>query len=413
MATDLPQSAKKRILIAGIDGYLGWPTAQCLAAQGHVVGGIDNYLRRRWVREMGSISAIPVAPIEERLEGFHERVGQTLHFQEGDLRDCTFAETVIREFQPDAVIHLAQCPSAAFSMLDAEHAILVQTNNLATTFNLSFAVHQHAPDCHLVKVGSMSEYGTPDVSIPEGFFDVAYRDRQARLPFPRQADSWYGWSEVHSSDNLMFACRNWDLRVTNLMPGVIFGTRAGEAETDRRLKTRLDFDQAFGTILNRFCCQAVAGHPLTLFGGGRQKRTFLSLRDALQGLRLVIDTPPEPGEYRVLNHFSDTYSTAELALKVGDVARELKLDPEICYLENPRREAAEHFYDVQIQGLFELGYWPERDFESEIRVMLQDLIPCRDRIRSRQEVLIPDVRWDGSRQKAAPLPQKAMAASAS
>jgi UDP-sulfoquinovose synthase len=210
----------------------------------------------------------------------------------------------------------------------------------------------------------------------------------------------------------MFACRNWDLRVTNLMPGVIFGTRAGEAETDRRLKTRLDFDQAFGTIVNRFCCQAVARHPLTLFGGGRQKRTFLSLRDALQGLRLVIDTPPEPGEYRVLNHFSDTYSTAELALKVGDVARELKLDPEICYLENPRREAAEHFYDVQIQGLFELGYWPERDFESEIRVMLQDLIPCRERIRSRQEVLIPDVRWDGSRQKAAPLPQKAMAASA-
>jgi UDP-sulfoquinovose synthase len=412
MTTSLPQSSKKRILIAGIDGYLGWPTAQFLAAQGHVVGGIDNYLRRRWVREMGSISAIPVAPIEERLEGFRERVGQTLHFQEGDLRDCTFAETVIREFQPDAVIHLAQCPSAAFSMLDAEHAILVQSNNLSTTFNLSFAVHQHAPNCHLVKVGSMSEYGTPDVSIPEGFFDVAYRDRQARLPFPRQADSWYGWSEVHSSDNLMFACRNWDLRVTNLMPGVIFGTRTGEAETDRRLKTRLDFDQAFGTIVNRFCCQAVARHPLTLFGGGRQKRTFLSLRDALQGLRLVIDTPPKPGEYRVLNHFSDTYSTAELALKVSDVAREFKLDPEICYLENPRREAAEHFYDVQIQGLFELGYWPERDFESEIRVMLQDLIPCRDRIRSRQEVLIPDVRWDGSRQKAAPLPQKAMAASA-
>ena len=412
MTTSLPQSSKKRILIAGIDGYLGWPTAQFLAAQGHAVGGIDNYFRRRWVREMRSISAIPVAPIEERLEGFRERAGQTLHFWEGDLRDCTFAETVILEFQPDAVIHLAQCPSAAFSMLDAEHAILVQTNNLSTTFNLSFAVHQHAPNCHLVKVGSMSEYGTPNVSIPEGFFDVAYRERQARLPFPRQADSWYGWSEIHSSDNLMFACRNWDLRVTNLMPGVIFGTRASEAETDRRLKTRLDFDQAFGTIVNRFCCQAVARHPLTLFGGGRQKRTFLSLRDALQGLRLVIDTPPKPGEYRVLNHFSDTYSTAELALKVSDVARELKLDPEICYLENPRREAAEHFYDVQIQGLFELGYWPERDFESEIRLMLQDLIPCRDRIRSRQEVLIPDVRWDGSRQKAAPLPQKAMAASA-
>ena len=399
-----------RVLVAGVDGYIGWPAAQYLAARGYIVGGVDNYLRRRWVREMGSVSALPVAPIEERLSAFSRRFGHSLPFWEGDLREYSFAERVIGEFQPDAIVHLAQCPSAPFSMLDVEHALLVQTNNLVTTSNLLFAVRALRPECHLVKVGSIREYGAPNISIPEGSFEVAYRDREDRLPFPRQPDSWYGWSEVYSSSNLMFACRNSGLRVTNLMPGIILGASVDEKETDDRLKTRLDFDEAFGTVANRFCCQAVAGHPLTLFGTGNQKRTFLSLRDMMQGLRLVIEHPSSKGEYGILHHFSDTFTLTELALKVGDIAREFGFRPDLLHCEDPRAETETSYYHAQLQGLFALGYWPERDVESELRLLLQGLLLHRDRIRSREHVLTPDVHWSGLREKIRPLPQRAAAA---
>ncbi len=402
----------KRILVAGVDGYLGWPAAQYLAARGHGVGGVDNYFRRRWVREMGSVSAVPVAPIEERLEAFRRRFGRALEFWEGDLRDYAFTESVVRECQPDAIVHLAQCPSAAFSMMDADHAVFVQTNNLVTTFNLFTAMRQGNPECHFLKVGSMGEYGTPGVPIPEGSFDVVYRGRQDRLPFPRQAGNWYGWSEIYSSSNLMFACQNWKLRVSNLMPGIVYGSRVEESESDEQLRSRLDFDQAFGTVVNRFCCQFIAGHPLTPFGDGRQRRPFLSLQDALKAISLAADNPPKPGEYRVLNHFSDTFSITEVALKVSDVAAEFGLQAELAFWENPRTEDNGHDYAAQSEKLLELGYWPDRDFESELRLMFQDLLPHRERIRSRQDAFVPDVHWSGAREKVCLLPARRAAAAA-
>jgi UDP-sulfoquinovose synthase len=405
-------SSLRRILLSGVDGYLGWPAAQYLAARGHIVGGIDNYFRRRWVREMGSLSAIPVAPIEQRLEAFRRRFGRKLEFWEGDLQNYGFTENVVREFQPEAIVHLAQCPSAAFSMMDAEHAVFVQTNNLVTTFNLFTAMRQQRPECHFVKVGSMNEYGTPGVPIPEGSFDVVYRGRQDRMPFPRQADNWYGWSEIFSSSNLMFACQNWNLRASNLMPGIVYGTRGEEGESDERLRTRLDFDQAFGTVANRFCCEAIAGHALTPFGDGRQRRPFLSLRDAVKAISLAVDSPAQPGEYRALNHFSDTFGIAEVALKVSDVAAEFGIKAELALWESPRGEVNGHDYTAQADKLLELGYWPDRDFESELRLMFEDLLPHRERIRSRQDVFLPDIHWSGLREKICPLPARAAAAAA-
>ncbi len=409
--TAIPRpSSLRRVLIAGVDGYLGWPAAQYLAARGHVVGGVDNYFRRRWVREMGSLSALPVAPIEERLAAFRRRFGRPLEFWEGDLQNCVFAETVVREFRPDAIVHLAQCPSAAFSMMDAEHAVFVQTNNLMTTFALCTAMRQQRPECHFLKVGSMSEYGTPGVPIPEGCFDVVYRGRQDRMPFPRQADNWYGWSEIFSSSNLMFACENWTLRVSNLMPGIVYGSRVEADEGDERLQTRLDFDQAFGTAVNRFCCEAVAGHVLTPFGDGRQRRPFLSLRDAVRGISLAIDSPAKPGEYRALNHFSDTFGIAEVAFKVSDLASEFGLKAELALWESPRGESGGHEYTAQAEKLLELGYWPDRDFDDEVRFLLRDLLPHRQRIRSRQDAFVPDIRWSGPREKICPLPARSAAA---
>jgi UDP-sulfoquinovose synthase len=388
-----------RVFIAGIDGYLGWSLAQYLAARGHVVAGADRFLRRKWVEEMGSWSALPIGSIEERLAGFQQRYGRELRFWEGDLCNYDFVDRIIQQFQPETVVHLGECPSAPYSMVDARHAVFVQTNNIISTFNLLFALRDHRPDAHLVKLGTMGEYGTPNVDIPEGFFEIEYRGRRDRLPFPRQAGSWYHWSKVHGSNNVMFACRIYGLRATDVMQGVVFGTQFDGMADDGRLLTRLDFDQCFGTAVNRYCCQAVIGHPLTLYGKGHQKRGFLPLRDSMQCLTLAVESPPKAREYRVFNQFEEVYDVTELALKVQKVGRDLGLPVEVCHLENPRMELEEHYYRPDHQNLRDLGYKPTHDVETELQIMIGDLRTHRARIEAKKDVLIPDVRWDGRRQK--------------
>jgi UDP-sulfoquinovose synthase len=388
-----------RVFIAGVDGYLGWAFAQYLTARGHEVAGADLFLRRRWVDEMSSWSALPIADMPDRLAAFERRYGRPLVFHEGDLCQYDFVESIIRDFQPDAVVHLGECPSAPYSMVDARHAVFVQTNNIVSTFNLLFAMRDHRPGAHLLKLGTMGEYGTPNVDIPEGFFEIEYRGRRDRLPFPRQAGSWYHWSKVHGSNNVMFACRIYGLAATDVMQGVVFGTRFGDEHEDERLLTRLDFDQCFGTAVNRYCCQAVIGHPLTLYGKGHQKRGFLPLRDSMQCLALAVENPPARGEYRVFNQFEEIYDVTELAQKVQKVGRELGLGVEICHLENPRMELEEHYYHPDHQHLAALGYKPTHDVEAEMRIMIGDLQRHRDRIEARRAVLIPDVRWSGRREK--------------
>jgi UDP-sulfoquinovose synthase len=389
-----------RVYVAGVDGYLGWSLAQYLAARGHQVAGVDLYLRRKWVAEMGSQSAIPLAGMEERLEAFQEAHGQELLFWEGDLQDYEFVERTLQEFQPDAIVHFAECPSAPYSMIDVHHAVWVQTNNIMGTLNLLFGMRDICPNAHLVKLGTMGEYGTPNVDIPEGFFEIEYRGRRDRLPFPRQAGSWYHQTKVHDSHNIMFGCRIWGLRSTDVMQGVVFGTRIDEMGDDERLFSRLDFDESFGTAINRFCCQATIGEPLTPFGRGHQKRGFLPLRDSMQCLTLAIENPPQAGEYRVFNQFEEVYDVTELAKKVQKVGNELGLDVEIRNIENPRMEMEEHYYNPDHRHLMDLGYQPTHDMEAELRIMLADLSVYRSRIEEKKEVLIPDIRWDGTRRKS-------------
>jgi UDP-sulfoquinovose synthase len=388
-----------RVLIAGVDGYLGWPLAQHLAARGHEVAGVDLFLRRSWVEEMGSWSAVPVAEMPERLAAFEERYGRKLSFYHADLRDFEAVKTIFSELRPDAVVHLGECPSAPYSMIDVEHAAFVQTNNIVGTFNLIFAMKEVSPDAHLVKLGTMGEYGTPNVDIPEGFFEVDYRGRTDIVPFPRQAGSWYHWSKVHGSNNVMFACKVYGLRATDLMQGVVFGTRIDEMGDDGRLLTRLDFDQAFGTAINRYCCQAVIGHALTPFGRGHQRRGFIPLRESMQCLSLALENPPAAGEYRVFNQFAEVYDVTELAEKVQKVGDRLGLEVEVRNLENPRTELEEHYYNPDHQHLFDLGYEPVHDVEDELLLMLDDLLVHRDRILEKRGVLIPDVRWDGRKER--------------
>ena len=400
-----------RIFIAGVDGYLGWSLAQHLAARGHEVAGADIFLRRQWVEEMGSWSAVPIADMKERLQGFRQRHGRELRFWEGDLRQYGVVEEIFKEFQPDAIAHLGECPSAPYSMVDVHHTVFVQTNNIISTLNFLYAMRDIRPEAHLLKLGTMGEYGTPPIDIPEGFFEVEFRGRRAHLSFPRQAGSWYHWSKVHGSNNIAFACKIWGLRSTDVMQGVVFGTRIDEMENDPRLLTRLDFDQAFGTVVNRYCCQAVINHPLTPFGRGHQIRGFLPLRDSMQCLTLALENPPKVGEYRVFNQLEETYGVTDLALKVQKVAGQLGLDVEVQNLENPRQELEEHYYKVDHQHLLNLGYKPTHDVEAEMRIMLKDLMRCSDRIEAKKNALIPDVRWDGTRKKVHFLESVAVAAS--
>lgn len=390
-----------RVLIAGVDGYLGWALAQHLIARGHDVAGVDSMFRRKWVSEMGCWSATPVAPMDERLRAFKESHGRKLRFWEGDLRDYHLVEEIFEDFRPDAVVHLGECPSAPYSMIDVHHAVFVQTNNIVGTFNLLFAMRDLVNEAHLVKLGTMGEYGTPNIDIPEGFFEVEYRGRHDRLPFPRQAGSWYHWSKVSGSNNIMLACKIWNLRATDVMQGVVFGTRIDEMNDDERLLTRLDFDQAFGTAVNRFCCQAVIGHALTPYGEGRQKRGFLPLRDSMQCLTLAIENPPRSGEYRVVNQFEEVYGIRELALKVQNVASDLGMPVEVQNVENPRSELESHYYNPDHNHLLDLGYQPTHNVEAELGIMLTDLGKYRDRIEGKRDALIPDVRWDGRREKVA------------
>jgi UDP-sulfoquinovose synthase len=383
-----------RVLIAGVDGYLGWALAQFLTLRGHEVGGIDALLRRDWVSEVGSISALPVASIDDRLHAFQEVYGLPLNFYRGDLLDYGFVSGVYEAFRPEAIVHLAEVPSAPYSMIDPAHTAFTQQNNIVGTLNVLWAMQQHAPDAHLVKLGTMGEYGTPNLDIPEGFFEVEFRGRRDTLPFPRQAGSFYHWSKVHDSNNVMFACKIWGLRSTDVMQGVVYGTRFEGMPDDPRLKTRLDFDQCFGTAINRFACQAVIGHPLTVFGGGGQRRGFLPLHDSMLCLSLAIENPPARGEYRVVNQFEETYSIQALAEIVQQAATAHGLDTCIRHYENPRIEAAEHYYNPDRDRLVALGYTPRHNIAADLDVMLHDLLPHRERIVGYRQVLVPDIRWD-------------------
>jgi UDP-sulfoquinovose synthase len=386
-----------KVLIAGIDGYLGWSLASYLTDRGHEVAGIDNGFRREWVAEMNCTSAVPIAGLDEREAAFERTFGKPIKIVRGDLTDGDTVNKLVESFRPESIVQLGECPSAPYSMIDAKHAIFVQTNNLVGTFNLMYAIKDIVPEAHLVKLGTMGEYGTPNVDIPEGFFEIEYKGRKDRLPFPRQAGSFYHWSKVHGSNNIMFASKIWGLRATDIMQGVVYGTRTDAMGSDPAMRTRLDFDQSFGTAINRFVCSAVVGENITLYGNGHQKRGFLPLRDSMQCLALAIENPADEGEYRVFNQFEEVYSVTELANKVSKVGKDAGLDVNIANYQNPRIEAQDHHYSPEHQNLLDLGYEPTTDMDAEIATMFEDLIPQKDRITEYRDALIPDIHWDGTK----------------
>lgn len=381
-----------KILILGLDGYIGWPLALHQLEQGNEVCGIDNFSRRQSVDEVGSWSATPILPMKKRMELLKKEYGNKITFYQGDLVDDKFTNGVIKNFQPDGVVHLAEQPSAPYSMIDQDHAVYTQKNNVVGTLNVVHAIKSHSPRAHLVKLGTMGEYGTPDLDIPEGFFEVEFRGKKAVIPYPRFAGSWYHWSKVHDSNNIMFACRLWGLRSTDIMQGVVYGTRIKEI-TDPSRHTRFDFDEVFGTAINRFCAQAVIDHPLTIYGKGGQTRGFLALEDSIQCISLLLEKPAEIGEYRVVNQFDEQYKVAELASRVQKIGNTKGLDVEVQNIENPRVEKEEHHYKADHEKLRKLGFKPTRHIDDQISMMLDDLIMYKDRIMEKKGAIVQNLQW--------------------
>jgi UDP-sulfoquinovose synthase len=381
-----------RILVLGMDGYIGWSLAMHLAKRGHTVSGVDNFARRANVKSIGSQSAIPILDMQDRLSAFKRIHRENLSFFEGDLLDYDFLVDIIKQARPDSIVHLAEQPSAPFSMIDRNHAIYSQHNNIEGTLNVLYAIKDFVPECHLVKLGTMGEYGTPNIDIPEGFFEIEYRGRKDILPFPRQPGSMYHLSKVHDSANIMFACKIWKLCSTDIMQGVVYGTRTLDM-IDDSLMTRFDFDELFGTVINRFCSEAVIGLPLTLYGQGKQKRGFIDLVDSVQCLTIAIENPPARGEYRVFNQLDEVYSIDELAEKVVTIAKKLRIDAKIKYLQNPRIEKEEHYYKVEHEHLRKLGFKPTRRIDETLEIMIKDLSKHKDRILDKSKVIPPKITW--------------------
>jgi UDP-sulfoquinovose synthase len=380
-----------RVLILGGDGYLGWPTAMRFSGQGHDVGVVDNFARRRWVEEAGSSSLTPIASFEDRIDAWRDVSGKSVQPFVGDIAEGTFVADVVREFEPDTIIHYGEQPSAPWSMRTVDHAVTTQSNNVIGSLKLLWAMREYAPEAHLVKLGTMGEYGTPNIDIEEGFIEIEHKGRKDTLPFPKVPGSLYHLSKVHDSHNIHFACRVWGLRATDLNQGVVYGIETPETRLDERLLTRFDYDELFGTALNRFAVQAVIGHPLTVYGKGGQTRGFLNIVDTLQCISLTAENPPIAGEYRVFNQFTEVFDVGGLAEKVRHAASELGIDVQVDHVSNPRFELEEHYYNPAHTKLLELGLQPTLLSETLIESMLDVIKRYRSRVI--QEVIDPVTQW--------------------
>jgi UDP-sulfoquinovose synthase len=380
-----------RVLVIGGDGYCGWATALYLSEHGHEVGIVDSLVRRHWDLTLGVDTLTPIAPPARRVARWKELTGREIALSVGDVCDYSFLRGAVERFGPEAIVHFGEQRSAPFSMMDREHAVLTQVNNVVGTLNLLYAMRELCPDCHLVKLGSMGEYGTPNIDIEEGYITIQHNGREDRLPYPKQPGSFYHLSKVHDSHNIHFACKVWGLRATDLNQGVVYGVLTDQTAIDDVLINRLDYDGVFGTALNRFCIQAAIGYPLTVYGKGGQRRSFLDIRDTVRCIEIAIANPAGRGEFRVFNQFTEQFNVLELAQMVMRVGCENGLKVQIRHLANPRVENEDHYYNAKNTRLRDLGLEPHFLSDSLLDSLVRFAVRFKDRVDTTQ--ILPQVTW--------------------
>jgi UDP-sulfoquinovose synthase len=380
-----------KIMVLGGDGYCGWATSLYLSAKGHSVAIVDNFIRRQWDHELGAQTLTPILPLSDRLRTWAQLTGKVIDLFAGDVTDNEFLLSAVKQFEPEAIIHFAEQRSAPYSMIDRKHAVFTQVNNVVGTLNVLFAIREVQPDCHLIKLGTMGEYGTPNIDIEEGYITVEHNGRRDVLPFPKQPGSFYHLSKVHDSHNMMFACKIWGVRATDLNQGVVYGTMTEEVGLDEALINRLDYDEVFGTVLNRFCVQAAIDEPLTVYGKGGQTRGFLDIRDTVRCVELACLNPAARGECRVYNQFTEQFSVLEIAMKVREAGKHLGLKVEIDHIPDPRVEAENHYYNAKHTKLLELGLQPHYLSDSLLDSLMNIAVKYRDRVDP--TIMLPQVNW--------------------
>ncbi len=380
-----------RVLILGGDGYLGWPAAMHFSMLGDEVTVIDNFAKRQWELEEGIEPLLPIPTLHRRIARWKAVTGKTIRMKVGDLCNHRFAYKLLDEVKPEAIVHFAEQPSAPYSMQDRHTAVYTQTNNVVGTLNLLFAMRRNCPNAHLVKLGTMGEYGTPNIDIEEGYITVTHNGRTDTLPFPKQPGSFYHLSKVHDSHNITFACRIWKLAATDLNQGVVYGITTKETELDAELRTSFHYDHVFGTVLNRFLVQAAVGVPLTVYGKGGQTRGFLNIRDTIQCVELAVRNPAKAGEFRVFNQFTEQFSVMDLATKVVEAGRRARLTVTIDHVPNPRIEMESHYYNAQHSKLADLGLKPHLLTNDVLDHMLATVRQHVDRVNS--DSFRPTIQW--------------------
>ncbi|BDA65988.1 UDP-sulfoquinovose synthase [Calothrix sp. PCC 7716] len=380
-----------KVLVIGGDGYCGWATALYLSNRGYEVAILDSLVRRHWDNELGVETLTPIASIQQRLQRWKDLTGKNIDLFVGDITNYEFLKKALHTFEPTAIVHFGEQRSAPFSMIDREHAVVTQVNNVVGTLNLLYAMKEDFPDCHLVKLGTMGEYGTPNIDIEEGYITIEHNGRKDTLPYPKQPGSMYHLSKVHDSHNIHFACRIWGLRATDLNQGVVYGVLTEETGMDEMLINRLDYDGVFGTALNRFCIQAAIGHPLTVYGKGGQTRGFLDIRDTVRCIEIAVANPANQGEFRVFNQFTELFSVGDLAYMVKKAGNAVGLNVEINNLENPRIEKEEHYFNAINTKLLDLGLQPHYLSDSLLDSLLNFAVKYQNRVDKNE--ILPKVKW--------------------
>lgn len=380
-----------RILILGGDGYLGWPTAIHFSARGDDVCVVDNFAKRRWEMEEGVEPLLPVPPLHRRVKAWADITGKTIDVQVGDLCNHRFVYNLFESFKPDAIVHYAEQPSAPYSMQSRTTAVDTQTNNIVGTMNILFAMNAHCPDAHLVKLGTMGEYGTPNIDIEEGWLDVEHNGRKDRVLYPKKPGSFYHLSKVHDSANIEFACRIWGTRATDLNQGVVYGIDTDQTVLAPELRTSFHYDSVFGTVLNRFLVQVAVGEPMSVYGTGGQTRGFLNMRDTVACVSLAVDNPSERGDFRIFNQFTEQFSVMQLATMVQETAARAGVDAKIDHVDNPRVELEDHYYNAKHTALMDLGLTPNLLTEDVLDSMFATI--CENRENVDRDVLAPSIKW--------------------
>ncbi len=388
-----------RILVIGGDGYCGWATSLYLSSRGHDVTIMDSLVRRDWDREHGVDSLVPIASARRRVDEWQRSSGRTIRFEQADATDYGALCTLIDQVRPDALVHFGQQRSAPFSMIDRDHAVRTHVNNTLANMNVIWALHERSPQTHLVKLGTMGEYGTPNIDVEEGFITIEHNGRSDTLPYPKQPGSFYHLTKVSDSDQIYFACRIWKLRATDLNQGVVYGTYTAETAASPALANRFDYDHIFGTVLNRFCVQAALHHPLTVYGKGGQTRSFLDIRDTVRCIEIACENPAHAGEYRVFNQFTEMFSVEQLADRVAGVARGLGLACEIAHVPNPRTEKESHYYNCVNTNLRSLGLEPTPLSDDTIAGLIE--LAGRHADRVDLSLIPPRVSWSAGERDAA------------